>query len=128
MDGLVRSELTRRMTSRDDRTTLVVGATGKTGRRVAERPRKGGVPVRGASRTSEPPFDWETPSTWAPARNGASAAYVSYFPDLAAPGASEAIPSFAKTAVEGGTRRLVLLSVVAAAALAEGGHVGELYE
>src|SRR5829696_1146835 len=110
MDDLVRSELTGRMTSRDDGTTLVIGVTGKTGRRVAERLRARGVTVRGASRASEPPFDWEIPATWAPALRGASAAYVSYFPDVAAPGAPEAIASLAEVAVTGGTRRLVLLS------------------
>ena len=36
--------------------------------------------------------------------------YVSYFPDLAVPGALVAVRSFAELAVEGGVRRLVLLS------------------
>jgi uncharacterized protein YbjT (DUF2867 family) len=35
---------------------------------------------------------------------------VSYYPDLAAPGAAEAIGSFAEIAVNSGTRRLVMLS------------------
>jgi uncharacterized protein YbjT (DUF2867 family) len=41
---------------------------------------------------------------------GASAAYVSYFPDLAAPGASEAVGALAGVAIEAGVDRLVLLS------------------
>ncbi len=41
------------------RMTLVVGGTGKTSRRVAERLTAGGVPVRIGSRSAEPPFDWE---------------------------------------------------------------------
>ena len=41
---------------------------------------------------------------------GCKAAYVSYYPDLAAPGAAEAIGSFAEMAVNSGTRRLVMLS------------------
>jgi uncharacterized protein YbjT (DUF2867 family) len=41
---------------------------------------------------------------------GASAAYVSYFPDLAAPGAPEAVGALAATALEAGVERLVLLS------------------
>jgi uncharacterized protein YbjT (DUF2867 family) len=90
--------------------TLVVGGTGKTGRRVAERLEARGVPARIGSRSGEPPFDWEDPSTWARALRGTSAAYVSFFPDLAVPGAPEAIATFAQVALDGGTRRLVLLS------------------
>ena len=89
---------------------LVVGSTGKTGRRVAERLQARGLEVRAGSRSGEPPFDWEDDSTWRPALSGASAAYVSFFPDLAVPGAPEAIAAFTETALEVGTRRLVLLS------------------
>ncbi len=90
--------------------TLVIGATGKTGRRVLTRLRERGLPVRGASRASEPPFDWERPATWEPVLRGASSAYVSFFPDLAIPGAPEAIAAFADQALNAGVRRLVLLS------------------
>ena len=90
--------------------TLVVGATGKTGSRVTERLQAAGVPVRAASRAADPPFDWEDRATWAAALEGASSAYVSFYPDLAVPGAPEAIEAFARQAVDGGTRRLVLLS------------------
>jgi uncharacterized protein YbjT (DUF2867 family) len=38
------------------------------------------------------------------------AAYISYFPDLAIPGAPEAVRAFADLALERGVRRLVLLS------------------
>ena len=95
---------------RTHRTTLVLGGTGKTGRRVAERLTALGVPTRIGSRSSEPPFDWEDPATWAPALRGVHSAYVSYYPDLAVPGAVEAVRSFAQLAVEHGVRRLVLLS------------------
>ena len=50
--------------------TLVVGSTGKTGRRVAERLTALGRPVRAGSRHSQPPFDWEDPTTWAAAVDG----------------------------------------------------------
>jgi uncharacterized protein YbjT (DUF2867 family) len=92
------------------RTTLVIGATGKTGRRVADRLRAAGVPTKAASRTSEVRFDWEDPSTWAPALTDVDAAYVTYFPDLAIPGADEVVGSFVETALSNGVRRLVLLS------------------
>jgi uncharacterized protein YbjT (DUF2867 family) len=89
---------------------LVLGASGKTGRRVVERLRARGVPVRPGSRSADPPFDWHDRATWRPALEGASAAYVSYFPDLAAPGAPEAVGALAAVALEVGVERLVLLS------------------
>jgi uncharacterized protein YbjT (DUF2867 family) len=89
---------------------LVVGGTGKTGRRVADRLRARDVPVRVGSRSGDAAFDWEDPATWALALRGASAAYVTYFPDLAAPGATDAIRAFIDVAMAAGTRRLVLLS------------------
>lgn len=46
-------------------TTLVLGGTGKTGRRVAEQLEARGLPVRVGSRSGEPPFDWANPGTWA---------------------------------------------------------------
>src|SRR5215216_1662777 len=85
-----------------DRPVLVLGGTGKTGRRVAARLTAGGVPVRIGSRSGEPPFDWEDPSTWAPALRGARSVYVSYYPDIAAPGAVEKVGSFAALAVARG--------------------------
>jgi uncharacterized protein YbjT (DUF2867 family) len=57
-----------------------------------------------------PPFDWEDRATWAPALEGVRAAYVSFYPDLAVPGAAETVGDFARTAVEHGARRLVLIS------------------
>ncbi|TKR33099.1 NmrA family transcriptional regulator [Luteimonas gilva] len=94
----------------DQRTVLVVGGSGKTGRRVAERLRAAGRPVRIGSRAARPSFDWEDPSTWAGALQGVSAAYITYYPDLAMPGAPQAIEAFARQALQAGVRRLVLLS------------------
>jgi uncharacterized protein YbjT (DUF2867 family) len=91
-------------------TTLVIGGAGKTGRRVTERLQARDVPVRAASRSSEIPFDWNEPASWEPALRGASAAYISYYPDLAAPGAADAIGELSALAVRTGVRRLVLLS------------------
>jgi uncharacterized protein YbjT (DUF2867 family) len=89
---------------------LVIGGNGKTGRRVAERLRARDVPVRIGSRSGEPPFDWEDRSTWAPALRGTSAAYVTFYPDLAVAGSTDAIATLAEQALESGVRRLVLLS------------------
>jgi uncharacterized protein YbjT (DUF2867 family) len=90
--------------------TLVLGGTGKTGRRVVERLVGKGLPTRVGSRSGEPPFDWEDRATWAPALHGVGSVYVSYYPDLAAPGAVEKVGAFAELAVSGGVPRLVLLS------------------
>jgi uncharacterized protein YbjT (DUF2867 family) len=92
------------------RPVVVLGASGKTGRRVVERLRVRDIPVRRGSRSAQPRFDWGEPDTWRPALEGASAAYVSYFPDLAAPGAPEAVGALAGVALEAGVERLVLLS------------------
>jgi uncharacterized protein YbjT (DUF2867 family) len=96
--------------TQEKKMTLVLGGTGKTGRRVAERLAERGLPVRIGSRSAEPPFDWEKRDTWATALDGVSAAYVSYYPDLAIPGAPEAVRAFAELAARNGVRRLVLLS------------------
>ncbi|MGW6379552.1 NmrA family transcriptional regulator [Rhodococcus sp. NPDC055112] len=90
--------------------TLVLGGTGKTGRRVAQRLTGLDLPVRIGTRSGGVPFDWEDTATWEPALEGMTAAYISYFPDLAAPAAVEAIGSFSELAVDRGVRRLVLLS------------------
>ncbi|MGH9271776.1 MAG: SDR family oxidoreductase, partial [Ilumatobacteraceae bacterium] len=89
---------------------LVTGGTGKTGRRIAARLGALGHDVRIGSRSASPPFNWEDPSTWAPALDGVDAAYLAFAPDLALPGAVEAVGAFAGRAVDGGVRRLVLLS------------------
>ena len=89
---------------------LVVGATGKTGSRVAAKLDAKGVPVRRGSRTAAIPFDWEAPGTWSPALRGVGAAYITYFPDLAFPGAVEKLESLCETAKDCGVAHLVLLS------------------
>jgi uncharacterized protein YbjT (DUF2867 family) len=88
--------------------TLVLGGTGKTGRRVAERLKARGRPVRIGSRSGEPPFDWDDSSTWATALKGARSVYVSHYLD-ALPGAAETVGSFAELAVANGVRRQVLM-------------------
>ncbi|MFI5986728.1 NAD(P)H-binding protein [Streptomyces sp. NPDC098789] len=90
--------------------TLVIGGTGKSGRRVAEKLTAQGLPVRVGSRHGEPAFDWNQPDTWTAALEGVSRVYVTYYPDLAFPGAAEQVGEFSKLAVASGARRLVLLS------------------
>ena len=89
---------------------LVLGGTGKTGRRIVDRLLARGVPVRVGSRSAQPPFEWEDRSTWAPAMRGIHAMYISYYPDLAVPGATDVVRALAEHAVFAGVQRLVLLS------------------
>ncbi|MEP2031444.1 MAG: NAD(P)H-binding protein [Paracoccaceae bacterium] len=89
---------------------LVLGATGKTGSRIAKRLKDQGHTVRRGSRSSETPFDWEQPETWPAVLDGISAAYISYFPDIAFPGAVEQVEAFIAMAHEKGLQRFVLLT------------------
>lgn len=89
---------------------LILGGTGKTGRRLAERLTARGLPVRIGSRSGSPRFDWEVTATWGPAVQDVSAVYISYYPDIAVPGAAEVVDAFARFAVANGVTRLVLLS------------------
>lgn len=91
-------------------TILITGATGKTGRRITQRLETAGQTVRLGSRGATPRFDWEDQSTWNAALDGVHAAYVSFQPDLAVPGAVQTIQAFTDLAVRSGVRKLVLLS------------------
>ncbi len=90
--------------------TLVLGGHGKTGHRVAKRLKTRGIPVRIGSRAGEPPFDWENPATWEAVLQGMVNVYITFYPDLAVPGAVEAIRAFTDLAVQSGVQRLILLS------------------
>ena len=94
----------------DQPITLVLGATGKTGRRITQRLEAAGLAVRRGSRDANPPFDWEDRSTWDAVIDGVHAVYMSFQPDLAVPGALETIQAFTDLAVKSGVRKLVLLS------------------
>ncbi|MFC9427209.1 NAD(P)H-binding protein [Streptomyces sp. NPDC056987] len=85
-------------------TTLVLGATGKTGRRVAARLRLRGTRVRAASRSSRTRFDWSEPAGWDPVLQGVTTVYVVPPP---VPGPVHELVARAEAA---GARRLVLLS------------------
>ena len=89
---------------------LVIGATGKTGSRVAAKLEAAGHAVRRGARGAAIPFDWENPETWHPALAGVRAAYVTYFPDLAFPGAVEKLDALCQVARAAGVGKLVLLS------------------
>ncbi|MEC3974197.1 NmrA family NAD(P)-binding protein [Amycolatopsis sp. H20-H5] len=89
-------------------TTLILGGTGKTGRRITRRLRAAGQPVRAASRTGgDIRFDLEDQQTWAPALDGVTAVYV--MEPNGGMGVAR-VPGFVTEAVAAGVRRLVLLS------------------
>jgi len=91
--------------------TLLLGGTGKTGRRISNLLAARGFATRVASRTGSPPFAWERPETWTDELlRDVRALYIAYAPDLAVPGAAEQIGRFCEHAVARGTRRVVLLS------------------
>ncbi|QQQ78017.1 NAD(P)H-binding protein [Saccharothrix sp. 6-C] len=88
-------------------TILVLGATGKTGRRVVPPLDALGVDYRAVSRRTEIRFDWSDRSTWARALEGATAVYL--VPPALNLEAAE-VAEFVPQAVEAGVRRIVLLS------------------
>lgn len=90
--------------------TLVIGGTGKTGRKVATRLTRIGQTVRIGSRNASPAFDWQDASTWPNALAGMDKVYITFQPDLAVPGALEAIEGLTREAERAGIKKLVLLS------------------
>ncbi|GAB2600253.1 NmrA family transcriptional regulator [Paractinoplanes abujensis] len=82
---------------------LVLGATGKTGRRLVPRLRAKGATVRAASRSGEVTFDWTKPATWPAAVQGAGAVY------LVAPDDPGPLPEFLSLASKS-VRHIVQLS------------------
>ncbi|MFC4054764.1 NAD(P)H-binding protein [Actinomadura syzygii] len=110
-------------------TYLVLGGTGKTGRRVADRLRADGRTVRIASRTSgDVPFDLADPGTWPAALDGVEAVYVvepNPYPG-GDPDTRGRVPRFVAAAGAAGVRRLVMLS--APLASEAGGPLGDAEE
>ena len=89
---------------------LVIGGTGKTGRKVVDRLNKAGHKVRVGSRSASPAFDWEQPETWSDCLQGMDIVYITFQPDLAVPGALEAIEELIRKAKQSSVRKVVLLS------------------
>lgn len=89
---------------------LILGGTGKTGKRIAERLTKLNIPIRIGSRNATPAFDWDQPDTWPVALEGMQIVYISFQPDLAVPGGVETIRALVQASVQAGVQKLVLLS------------------
>ena len=97
-------------TTSSNELVLVLGATGKTGRRIVSSLEDLGVPVRLGSRSASPSFDWNNSATWDECLEGVTKIYINYAPDLAMPGASDAISELVRRARVAGVKHLVLLS------------------
>jgi uncharacterized protein YbjT (DUF2867 family) len=90
--------------------TLVLGGTGKTGRRIIASLEAQGIPVHIGSRSASPSFDWNNEAGWDACLKDVAAVYINYAPDLAIPGATDSIQAFVNKAKRNGVARLVLLS------------------
>jgi len=101
---------TQTSTTSSNELVLVLGATGKTGRRIVSSLENLGVPVRLGSRSASPAFDWNDSGTWDACLAGVTRIYVNYAPDLAMPGATRAISELARRARAAEVKHLVLLS------------------
>jgi uncharacterized protein YbjT (DUF2867 family) len=87
---------------------LILGGTGKVGRRVSRILQRDGHAVRAVSRSTPPRFDWSDPRTWEPAVHGTDRIFV------VGPGSatdwSPLLTALLETACAAGARHAVLLS------------------
>ena len=89
---------------------LVLGSTGKTGKRVAERLQNLQIPTRLGSRKGQPSFNWDEPGNWEEVLTGIETVYITFQPDVAIPRAFEKIKLFTEAAKLCKVNKLVLLS------------------
>ncbi|MBO0331388.1 NAD(P)H-binding protein [[Muricauda] lutisoli] len=89
---------------------LIIGGTGKTGRKVVESLEFLNQNVRIGSRSSQPAFDWNNEDTWEEALEGVDKMYITYQPDLAVPGALQSIEQLIDMAKKKNLKKVVLLS------------------
>ncbi|MFE6176883.1 NmrA family NAD(P)-binding protein [Streptomyces sp. NPDC056464] len=112
-------------------TTLVIGATGTTGRRVTAGLVAEGHRVKAAGRSATPMegaeavlFDWNEPATWDEALDGVDRAYL--IPPIGSSDPAAVMLPFLRKARARGVRRAVLLS--SSAIPAGGPAVGQVHE
>ena len=110
MESLTDPLLTGHMNTPQQPLTLVLGATGKTGRRITEQLSARGANLRLGSRSGVPPFDWDDDTTWRPILEGVRSMYLVYYPDVTFPGALDRIRALLDEARTSGVRHVVFLS------------------
>jgi uncharacterized protein YbjT (DUF2867 family) len=89
---------------------LIIGASGKVGRRVVANLAAMNRATRPAGRRTALPFDWQDRSNWDEHFAGVETAFVAYYPDLAAPQGADDIAALVEIAKAAGLKRMVLLS------------------
>lgn len=89
---------------------LILGGTGKTGRRIAKLLTDRGEKVRIGSRRATPAFDWHQRDNWDELLASITHLYITYQPDLAVPGAYEAVSELVEKAKVAQVQKIVLLS------------------
>jgi uncharacterized protein YbjT (DUF2867 family) len=89
---------------------LVLGGTGKTGKRIAAQLQQRGIETRIGSRNHSPGFDWNEPESWGTVLDGIDRVYINYHPDLAVPGAYESIAKLVRACKTAQIEKVVLLS------------------
>ncbi|GHB83803.1 oxidoreductase [Streptomyces cirratus] len=111
--------------------TLVIGATGTTGRRVTAGLIAAGYRVKAAGRSATPVpgaqpvrFDWNEPATWGEALDGVDRVYL--VPPIGSSDPGAAMLPFLRQARAAGVHRAVLLS--SSAIPAGGPAVGRVHE
>ncbi|MFI1769378.1 NmrA family NAD(P)-binding protein [Streptomyces sp. NPDC020800] len=111
--------------------TLVIGATGTTGRRVTAGLIAKGHRVKAAGRSATPlegaqavRFDWDEPATWSEALDGIDRVYL--IPPIGSSEPAAAMLPFLRQARAAGVHRAVLLS--SSAIPAGGPAVGQVHE
>ncbi|MFE9722276.1 NAD(P)H-binding protein [Streptomyces sp. NPDC005794] len=117
---MTQTDATRTDTMSTGNTVLVIGGSGKTGRRTVARLRELGVKTRAASRSGDTLFDWEDRTTWQAALDEVDAVYIVPLDTSPSP-----MPAFVEQAVASGVRRLVMLS---ARGVDVPGYFGSSYE
>src|SRR5689334_3464377 len=99
-------------------TFLILGGTGKVGRRMVRILERDGHTVRPVSRSTEHRFDWRTESTWPPVLSGMDGVFV------VGPGSADdwspLLTAFLGRAGAAGVRHVVLLSARGVEYLPEG--------
>lgn len=115
----------------DPAATLVIGATGTTGRRVTAALLAEGHHVKAGGRTAAPVgaaqavrFDWNEPATWGEALSGVDRAYL--VPPVGSSDPAAVMLPFLHEARAAGVRRAVLLG--ASAIPAGGPAVGQVHQ
>ena len=89
---------------------LVIGGTGKTGKKIVNLLRETVHNVSVGSRSAHPAFDWHQPEGWPQVLSDIDKVYITYQPDLAVPGAFDSIELLVKEAKKASVKKLVLLS------------------